>query len=175
MQEKIIHIPFNRTFFKADQKSMWAFSIKKAVKQYIYTTLASVVLFALEFVAEKKPEFTFGKMLACGFIFYMGLAWAGLIEKRLKLRSLIKTQGDYFEKENMAATYTFNDYGVTYEDKEKMQRLSWHLLKPFEAYKDVIYIKLKQGGSIVFCLSRRELGDNEYDELYALLVQKQDN
>ncbi|WP_184548602.1 hypothetical protein [Mucilaginibacter sp. FT3.2] len=172
MQEKVIHTTFNRKFFTSSQKNIWAFALRNVIRQDIYFTIAAVILLTIEFATEKSNEFSFGKTIAIGFIFYTAIAWIGIIERRIKLISSIKTQGDRFEKEGLESTYTFNDAGVTYEDKEKMLKLSWHLLKPFEAYKDVIYIKLKGSDSIAISLSRQELGDHDYTELYAILEEK---
>jgi hypothetical protein len=50
--------------------------------------------------------------------------------------------------------------------------LSWHLFKPFEVYKDNIYIKQRHQAGVTFILSRQELGDDQYNEVYSILEEK---
>lgn len=172
MEQKVIHIKFNRVLFASAQKSLWKFAMRKSFKQYIYMSVVAAILTLIEFAPDNKNQFSVSKTIASGFIFYITLVWIGVIERWIKLHKRIKTISDRFEKEGMDCTYIFNDDGIFYEDKEKSMKLSWQLFKPFEAYKDNIYIKQKETGSVVFHLSRQELGDNDYDEVYALLEKK---
>lgn len=167
MQEKVYHIPFNRTRFIASQKKAWKFSARNTYKSYIiYTIIALVFL-----IVNLKTD-SLGEMIGAGFLCYMLFAWMGLVERRFKFFKTTKNYADRFEKEAMDCTYVFNDNGIEYKDKEKMFQFSWHLFKPFEAYKGTIYIKLKDQPMAMFNLSRQELGDEEYDELYAILEEK---
>lgn len=172
MEQKVIHIQFNRALFASGQKSLWKFAMQKSFKQYIYMSVVAAILTLIEFAPDNKNQFSVSKTIASGFIFYITLVWIGVIERWIKLHKRIKTISDRFEKEGMDCTYIFNDDGIFYEDKEKSMKLSWSLFKPFEAYKDNIYIKAKDTGAIVFHLSRQELGDSDYQEVYALLENK---
>jgi hypothetical protein len=172
MEQKVIQLQFNRVLFTNRQKNLWKFAMRNSLKQYLYMSIATVICTLVVFSTENKNEFSFGKMLSSGFIIYMTLVWVSLIERWIKHYKKIKIISDRFEKEGMDFSYIFNDYGIVYEDKEKFMKLSWQLFKPFEAYKDNIYIKAKDTGAIVFHLSRQELGDSDYQEVYALLENK---
>jgi hypothetical protein len=167
MQEKIIQLPFNRTRFIASQKNSWRFSTNRIYKSYIIYTVLAILFFAVNLKTD-----SFGQIIGIGFSFYMLLAWIGLIERRFKFFKNTKIHADRFEKDVMDCTYIFNDSGIEYKDKEKMFRLSWHLFKPFESFKDHIYIKLKGQNMVMFNLSRQELGDDGYSELYVILEEK---
>ena len=167
MQEKIFSLPFNRKQFITSQKNIWKFTSGKALKSYIIYTALGLVLLAINLKSD-----SLGQLIAAGFLFYMLLAWIGLIERWIKFFKLVKISADRFEKENMTYIYTFSDNGIRYEDQEKLYQLSWHLFKPFEAYKDNIYIKLRHQAGVTFILSKQELGDDQYHEVYTILEEK---
>jgi hypothetical protein len=172
MPEKIIQLKFNRAIFVAAQKSIWKFAIRVQFKRHIYMSIGTLLLLALTFGLENKNESSFNRTLAMGFLIFVVIGWVGFLEQWITLINRTKVQANRFEKEGLISTYIFNDFGITYQDKEKEMKLSWQLFKPFEAYKDNIYIKLKDTGSIAFHLSRQEVGYFDYDEIYTLLTEK---
>jgi hypothetical protein len=172
MQKKVIRIPFNRSIFIADQKNTWRFSSRRIIKSYITYTIGSVLCLLLGIYTEKNSSFPVARFVGEGYLAYMFFAWIGYVERWIKFNKATKAYADRFENEGMDCTYTFNDKGIEYQDKEKMYRLAWHLFKPFEAYKGTIYIKLKSQENVSFHLSLAALGDQDYDEVYGLLEQK---
>jgi hypothetical protein len=72
----------------------------------------------------------------------------------------------------MDCSYIFSDEGITYKDKEKLLQLSWSLFNPFLTFKDSIILTLKDQGSIMFTLSKQEIGDKNYQEIQTLLKEK---
>jgi hypothetical protein len=170
MQEKIISLPFNRKQFIINQKNIWKFTSGKALKPNLIYTVAAIVIFTINLNTKAS---SFDQILLGAMLFYTIIRWIDFIERWVRFFRLVKIYADRFEKEKMTSIYTFNDNGLKYEDHEKMFQLSWHLLKPFEAYKDNIYIKQKnQVNSVTLILSRQELGDDQYHEVYTILEEK---
>jgi hypothetical protein len=172
MLEKIIHIPFNRTSFLTSQKNIWIFHSRKSIKRYITYTILAAVIFATDFIPDKKNDFPISMMLGGGLLFYMLLAWVGFIERRIKFFKKVKVHANRFDKVGMDCSYIFSDEGITYKDKEKLLQLSWSLFNPFLTFKDSMILTLKDQGSIMFTLSKQEIGDKNYQEIQTLLKEK---
>jgi len=169
MQEKIINLPFNRKQFITNQKNIWKFTSGKALKPNLIYTAVAIVIFTIN---SNSKASSFDQILLGAILFYTIIRWIDFIERWVRFFRLIKIYADRFEKEKMTSIYTFNDNGLKYEDHEKMFQLSWHLFKPFEAYKDNIYIKQRHQAGVTFILSRQELGDDQYNEVYSILEEK---
>jgi hypothetical protein len=167
MQEQIFHIPFNRSQFIKSQKDSWRFSTRQLFKSYLTYSILAILFFAINFKID-----SFGQVIAVGFLFYMTLAWVGFIERRIKFFKLIKAYANRYESMTMNCMYIFNDEGIEYRDSEKLYQLKWHLFKPFEAYKQTIYLKLKDQSAVIFSLNQQELGETGYNELYKILEEK---
>lgn len=170
MQEKIISLPFNRKQFITARKNIWKFTFGKTLKSNFIYTIVAIVILTININSSKASSFD--QILLGAMLLYTFIIWTNFIERWIKFSKLTKTCGDKFEKENMTSIYTFSDNGIRYEDHEKMIQLSWHLLKPFEAYKDNIYIKQKRQAGVTFMLSKQELGEDQYHEVYTILEEK---
>src|SRR5882757_3176049 len=105
MQEKIIHIPFNRTSFLTSQKIIWTFYSRKTIKRYIAYTILAVVILATDLMPDKKNDFPISIILGGGFLFYILLSWIGLMERRIKFFKKVKIHADRFDKIVMDCSY----------------------------------------------------------------------
>jgi hypothetical protein len=172
MQEKTIHIPFNRTLFMASQRNLWELSAKKHYLSFTIYTVVALFCLLTGIKLETKGEFPICQILGGGLLFYMCMRWAGLFERRAMYLKIANKAGDRFEKETMDCTYIFNDDGVEYQDKEKLFRLKWHLFKPLSIVKDTILLTLREPVATMFTISRQELGDAGFNELVEVLKEK---
>jgi hypothetical protein len=172
MQEKVVHIPFNRLFYTESQRNFWAASASKVIQKYTIYTLLGLVCAAAVLTDKSVTDVTVANGACGGFIFYMLIAWIGLFERRAKFLKTVTQHADRYEKEMLDGTFTFNDAGFEYKDNEKTLLFQWHLLKSVTVVKDNMMIALKDPAILTFFLSRRQFGDVEFQELFELLQNK---
>jgi hypothetical protein len=157
MQEKIVHIPFNRLFFIESQKSFWAASARKVLQRYIVYTVFCLVCAVAIFTDKTVTDMSLPKALIGGCAFYFLVAWMGLFERRIKFLKAVKTHAERYEKETLDGTFIFNDAGIEYKDKEKILQFQWHLLKSVTVMKDNMLIAMKDPAVLAFIVSRRHI------------------
>jgi hypothetical protein len=164
MQEKVITIPFNASFFLNGQKAIWAFLVSKSIERNIFFTLLAASLLAINLMFERRSGFLWITMFNGGYLFYMIFFWIGLFERKVKYLRRTKKQALHHEEEEMVSTFVFSDNGLEYTDNEKSFKFIWALFKPIVLYKDNILLILKDGGTIC-SIGRLEIGEADFDEL----------
>ncbi len=172
MQEKTIHIPFNRVYFLNKQRVHWARSNNKTVKRYFILTLIITIVAAAVFSDDTGNRFPLDKIIEGGSLFYLFLWWLGFIERWVRFSRKNKARAERLEKEMMDCRFTFNDEGIDYQDKEKRLQLSWSLFNSAIIYKDTLFILVKESAGVMFFFSREELGDAEFNEVFELLQSR---
>lgn len=172
MQDKEISLSFNSHDFIATQKYIWSYSNRKFIKSTILYILISVVVLVMGLAVDKKSDFSFSITFGAGYLFYILFGVIGYIERRVrffnKAKSFVKRNGN----DSIDCSYKFTDNYIEYEDKEKLYRLSWHLFKPHVVSGDNILLILKDQTAITFIFNKKELGDNEYNELRNIVNNK---
>lgn len=165
---KTIKIAFNKDYFFDCQKIIWTFSNKKTVRFYAILTIWVIVLLGITFLNKNSIEA--GILYGC--FFYIFLSWFSLLERRIKFLKRRKTSANRFEKESLECTFTLDDNGLEYQDKEKIFKLNWSLFNPYIIFKETILLIAKDTGGIMFTLSRKELGETDYHEVCNILNNK---
>ncbi|GAA3972700.1 hypothetical protein GCM10022210_23260 [Mucilaginibacter dorajii] len=174
MQEKTIHIPFNRTYFLNKQRVHWSLSNAKIMKRYFILTLVIMIVAAAVFSGDTSNRFPLDKIIEGGSVFYLFLWWLTFIERWVRFSRKTKARAERLEKEMMDCTFTFNDEGIDYRDKEKRLQLSWSLFNSAIIFKDTLFILVKESAGVMFFFSRQELGDKEFNEVFELLQSRID-
>ncbi|HEY9197561.1 MAG TPA: hypothetical protein VIM77_14900 [Mucilaginibacter sp.] len=172
MDQKIVHIAFNRNIYIQNQKNFWSHTAGKVIKKYTFFSLLGLACTAIGYLDGKNAVDSFVKSIGMGYLFYMLMVWMALLERRVKFFKTVNQRANQYELESLDCTFIFNDAGFEYVDKEKQFRFNWSLLKPVTAIKDNIVIAIKDPAYLAFTISRRDIGDDEYNELYQFLTQK---
>jgi len=172
MDQKIVHVAFNRTIYIQNQKNLWSHAASKVIKKYIFFSLLALACAAIGFADNKNTVDSFARNIGMGYLFYMLIAWIGLFERRIKFFKTVNQRANQYELESLDCTFIFNDAGFEYVDKEKQFRFNWSLLKPVTTIKDNIVITIKDPAYLAFTISRMNVGDDKYNELYVFLTQK---
>jgi hypothetical protein len=170
MQPKIIKIPFNYDNFIQSQKTIWSFSLKKVIKNYAIYTIVPIVVLIVDFTSDKVDNV--GIIIGSTLLFYMTLKWIELFEKRKKFFKRAKNCSARLEQDVKDCTFSFNQNGIEYQDFEKSFRLNWSLFNPYLIYRDTILLTEIDTKGIFFNISKSEVGDENYQELCAILNDK---
>lgn len=72
----------------------------------------------------------------------------------------------------MECTFTLHEHELEYQDKEKLYKLNWPLFKSYLVFKDTILLIAKDSGGILFAVSRKQLGETDYQEVCNILDAK---
>jgi hypothetical protein len=102
----------------------------------------------------------------------MTLKWIELFEKRKKFFKRAKNYSARLEQDEKDCTFSFNDNAIEYQDIEKSYRLNWSMFNPYLTYKDTILLTEIDTKGIIFSISKSEIGDENYNELCAILDDK---
>lgn len=172
MQEKVIKIPFNTEFYIKSQRAVWAYNYKKTERINIFNTIIAIILLieGVEFDGVKAFSFTLTMGIALSV--YMFILWLNILLHRRRLFKIIDESACVYENEQLDCTFTFSDSGLIYQDNDKLFQLKWHTFKGIVIFKDNILLAQKYNNNIAFILSRLELGDLEYQEVYNVLSEK---
>jgi len=166
-------MPFNYQSFVDSQKLIWEFSSRKFIKSHVFYTALGLIVLTIGLLSENKEHYTVCTVFGSGYLFYIVASWAGFFERRERFYKRFKNYvSNYVNDGGKACTIIFSDHGFQYEDKEKLYKLSWFLFKPTITYKDNIILILKDTTTVSFILNKKELGDDPYQEVYAILKKK---
>jgi hypothetical protein len=165
MEEKTISIPFNHEDFIRNQKVKWSFQFKKALNNYITYTIIPIPIFIMGFLLQ---EF-YINLVGFLFLFYIALKWIELFQKRKKYFKNIRNLAKRYEQESMDCTFTISQNGIQYLDKEKLYKMNWSLFNPYLIFKDTIILTAKDSETIMFTISRNDVGIENYQEICAIL------
>lgn len=169
MQDLIINIPFNYEIFIRNNKLKWRLAYRKTLRSNIfYTALSVCILIGGLFNDISDPIIS---IIAGGFLFYILLSWAGILERLSKFHKLIYQHANEYKEQQMDCTYTFTDEDIIYNDKEKTFRFNWSLCVSFNIYKDHILINLRDS-MVMFIISREEVSGEQYQEIKHILTEK---
>ena len=171
MQPKTIKIDFNKEHFFDSQKIIWAFSNRKNLRIYKIFTIWAIILLGIHFL-NKNNNSSVEAGILYGYSFYIVMNWLGLLERRIRFLKKRKLCATRFEKESMECTYILDKDELQYQDKEKMFKLNWSLFNPYIIFKETILLIAKDNGGITFTLSRKELGETDYQEVCNILNEK---
>lgn len=173
MAEKTISISFDYINFIRSRSIIWSFSIKKAIKYYILNSLIPVIILSLEFGSkEKDPLPPVGIIVGFGLLIYALLKWSELYSKRKKFFDQTYLFGVRYKEESMDCKYILSDEFITYEDKEKLYRFNWSIFNPYIVFRDTILLSAKDIEGVMFSLSKKELGEVDYQEVCSILYDK---
>ena len=172
MQPKTIKTPFNKDNFLNSQRTIWTFSNKKRIKLYIIFTIWAVLLIFIYRTPNKNTTDSIGSGIVYGYVFYMILYWVGFYERKIRFFKKSRTCATRFEKESMECTFTLNEHELEYQDLEKTYKLNWSLFNPYIVFKETILLMAKDSGGIIFTLSRKELGETDYQDVCNILNDK---
>jgi hypothetical protein len=170
MQPKIIKIPFNYDNFIECQKTVWSFSLKKVIKNYLIYTILPLVVLIVDFASDKVDNV--GIIIGSGLLVYVILKWIDLFERRKKFFKRAKNYSARLEQDAKDCTFSFNESAIEYQDKEKSYRLNWSLFNPYLTYKNTILLTEIDTKGIIFSISKSEVGDENYQELCTILADK---
>ena len=143
MQEKIIEIPFNYQNFMDSQKLIWSYSSKKFIQNHVLYTILGILVLSIGLKHDDKNGFPLLTALGGGFVYYILASWMGFYERRVRFFKRIKNYIDRNKQESRCCRFIFSDYGIEYQDHEKLYKLSWPLFRPYLIFKDNIMLTLK--------------------------------
>jgi len=147
------------------RKLIWNFSNRKFISSQIkYIVLALISLMTGIF---GKDWISMG--LGAGFLFYIVLSCGGYYERKLRF---LKKSKRYISFDGSNYTFKLNDDAFEYEDMEKLLRLDWSLFHSVKEYKSNILVFLKDEGVASFIFSKKELGEDIYQEVFTFFKEK---
>jgi len=141
---------------------------KRFIKTHIIYTIILTVIALLMLRSETIVLFPISTAFVIGSLIYFIFSWVGFYERRIR----------FFKRVNSLASnasgcnFIFSDYGIEYSDAEKLYKHSWPLFSRFVIIDDTILIILKESSAVLFTLSKKELGENNYNTVVEILKEK---
>jgi hypothetical protein len=170
MQEINIHIPFDYHEFIRSQKLVWKFMSKKFIKTNATYTVIIVIIALLLIRPETLSHFQiFDSFIIAGAIYFL-FSWMGFYERRVRFFNKVKN----IASNNTSCNFIFSDYGIEYNDAEKLYKHSWPLFSRFVIIENTIFIILRDSSTVLFTLSKKELGEENYKIVCDILKERLD-
>lgn len=113
-----------------------------------------------------------GIIAGFGLLIYVLLKWSELYNNRKKFFDQTYLFGVRYKQDSMDCKYILSEEFIIYEDKEKLYRLNWSIFNPYIIFKDTILLSAKDIEGVMFSISRKELGDEDYQEVSNILNDK---
>lgn len=165
MKPIIINLPFNYQDLIDSQKLIWNFSNGKFISSQIKFIIMGIVCLLIGIFGRDW----IGLGIGAGFLFYIVLGCVGYYERKNRFLKKAK-RNTILEGSN--CTFKLNDDVFEYEDMEKLLRLNWSLFYSIKEYKGNILVFLKDEATVSFTFSKKELGEDMYQEVFAFLNEK---
>jgi hypothetical protein len=172
MQEKVITVPFNYEGFLKSQKIIWLFSLKRNIKYYILYSLVPIIMLTIEYNSKIKEPFSLGLFVGWGLFIYSLLKWSEFFQKRKIFFDRVYLFANRYREESMDCKFILSDQHIAYEDKEKFYRLNWSIFNPYLIFKDTILLSAKDTEGVMLSLSKKELGETDYQDVCSILNNK---
>lgn len=171
MREKVIQIPFSYNLLVAKQKVLWIYSFKKVASRYYIYSSISIVTLIIGWFTDRTGGIPFFTLLGVGLFIYVIVKWYNVYQNRKAYFRELKTYPYKHEKESLDLTFIFSDDVLQYQDKNRLFKLNWVIFNPVEIFKDIIILTVKETETI-FTFSKQELGNENYQEIEAILKEK---
>ena len=172
MQEKVVNITFNRDAYIDGQKIIWSLMYKGVSGSYMIYIAATVLVLIVGIVVDSRGGFPITSIIGVGMVITILMRFRHVhVVKKAFFGKAWATARKY-EEDLIEYTYTFNDYGLTYRDKERALTLSWPLFEPLTLLDDAVVLYLKEEDKIHAIITRAEIGDEHYYKLYEILKEK---
>jgi hypothetical protein len=172
MQEKTIHIPFNRTHYINNQKVVWGLMYKSVSGSYYIYIAATVIVLSIGLAVDLKGGFPITTIIGTGM----------LISILLRLRHVYKVKQNFFNRANDIANehetefgdyyYTFTDESLTCRNNLSSVTLSWKLFEPVTYFENTLILKLKKSEDSPVLISAYETSHDDFQKIYGILKEK---
>ncbi|WP_179412359.1 hypothetical protein HDF19_03775 [Mucilaginibacter sp. E4BP6] len=172
MQEITIQIPFDYQDFIKSQKLVWGFMSKGFIKNNTIYVIVAILCLIVALEPINRERFPLFISFAGGYLFYMLSSWMGFYERRTKFFKRVKNLANNSAVNASGCSFIFSDYGIEYSDAEKLYKHSWSLFGRFVIIDATILIILKETSTVLFTLSKKELGDSDYTAVCEVLKEK---
>ncbi|MEO7215940.1 hypothetical protein [Mucilaginibacter sp.] len=170
--DKLITISFNAENILSKHRQVWKYWYHKNKSSYlIHSALAVFILLGGIHMDDSAP-FPTGTLIGAVYCLFVSFTWLIFFQRKKKYFKTVKNYTNRSQQNKLDYNYTFSDFGITYEDDEKSQKVAWSLLKSVVDFNEVLLITNKDTKEVQFSISKKEIGDLEYANLYQLLKQR---
>lgn len=169
MQEKTIHIPFNREHYINNQKVIWDLMYKEVSSSYYIYIAATVIVLAIGLAVDLKGGFPITTIIGTGM----------LISILLKFRHVRKVKRNFFARANDIAaqhesalsdtTYIFTTDTLTVQNNRQTKQYNGDDLEPLVYFENTLILKVKKGESEYITISQYEVSHADFDEIHNIL------
>ncbi|WP_461450227.1 hypothetical protein [Mucilaginibacter sp.] len=172
MQEITIQIPFDNQEFIRGQNTAWKYMSKGFIKNNTIYVVIAVICLAVAFEPVNRERYPLFISFAGGYLFYLLASWMGFYERRSKFIKRVNNLANNKVINDSGSSLIFSDYGIEYADAEKLYKHSWPLFSRFLIIDDTILIILKESSAVLFTLTKKELGIDNYNIVNEILKAK---
>lgn len=173
MQDKVIRIPFNRQAYLNNQQVIWDLMYKEVSPSYnIYMVVTGIVII-IGLIVDLKGGLPLTSIIGICMLISISLRFRHVRKVRRNIFERAEMQADEFETGSGFYSYTFNQQGITYQDDHIANTHHWDDFEPvtvYRLYHLVLYLKEKE--TVQYILSQEELGEDAYNAVYMLLLEK---
>jgi hypothetical protein len=172
MTEKISHITFNRSAYMDGQRAIWSRMYKGVSGSYIIYMAVTALVLTVGIVVDLRGGFPITTIVAIGMVINIALRFRHVYRVKQAFFNKAEFTASKYENDLKNYTYTFNDYGLTYQDKERAFTFSWPLFEKVTVYGDYLLLRLKEENTVHTVISKTEVGVDDYRDIFNFLNQQ---
>ncbi|MES2279547.1 MAG: hypothetical protein V4592_26170 [Bacteroidota bacterium] len=173
MQEKVVTVPFNRQAYLNNQQVIWDLMYKEVSPSYYIYIVVTVIVLGVGISIDIKGGLPLTTVVGVCMLISILLRFRHVRTVRRNFFGRAEMMADKYENELGDYTYTFTDQGLTYQDNQSKVEQDWELFEALSIHKhDNLLLYLKEKEPVHYVISREEVGEAIYNEIYGILMNK---
>ena len=172
MQEISVTVQFNRHTYMDGQQIIWRLMYKSVSASYMIYMAVTALVVIIGIVVDSRGGFPITSIVAAGMVITILLRFRHVYAVKKAFFGRAAAVAGKYENALKTYTYTFNDEGLTYADKERALKLAWPLFEPVTLLDDALVLYLKEEDKVHAIITRAEVGDAHYNAIYNILKER---
>jgi hypothetical protein len=163
---------FNAEYFLNKHKQIWKYSYHRHRGTYFTHSILVLVILLTGIQLDRSAHFPTGTLIGIAYFVYVFYMWLIFFSRKKKYFQTVANYSERYQQKQLKYTYSFSDFGIGYEDNDQSYKITWSLLKPVVDFQNVLLIISKDTNHVLFSISKKEINDLEYSNLFELLKEK---
>lgn len=173
MQDKVVRIPFNRQAYLNNQQVIWELMYKEVSPSYIIYMVVTGIVLITGLIVDLKGGLPLTSIIGVCMLISISLRFRHVRRVRRNIFNRAEIQADDLAAGSGVYTYTFSDKGITYQDDHATITHNWDDFEPLVVYKLYhLLLYLKEKEPVQYIISQEEAGEDVYNAIYILLLEK---
>ena len=166
---------FNEETFINKHKTIYKYYFSKVRVIYLIHTSPAVLIVIAGTRIDDDAPFPIATLIGVMYCLYVVYFWSAFFNNRRKYFTHIKRYADKYQRMDMSYSLSVSDTNIIYKDEEKSYTFIWGLFKPIVEYQGLLLLVSKETDQTLMSISKDEVGEAEYRQLFTTLKEKVGN